>query len=126
MSDMDIANMDSSPPSPAPVTPAIFHILLALIAGANHGYAIMQEVPRLTHGRVRLGNATLYRSLQRMAVDGLVEEFSDPHSAADERRREYRLTALGRRTAVEESRRLQMLVAAARRLRLLGGRRAPR
>lgn len=106
---------------PAPVTPAVFHILLALHAGASHGYGIMQEVERLTEGRVKLGNATLYRSIQKMAVDGMVEEFSDAAATTDERRREYRLSALGLRTARVEAERHRVLVQVSRRLGLLTG-----
>ena len=94
----------------APVTPAVLHILFALIAGASHGYGIRQTIERLSAGRVKIGNATLYRSLQKMAVEGLVEEFSDPLAAIDERRREYRLTSLGLSIARSESRRLHRLV----------------
>jgi len=103
----------------SPVTPAVFHILLALVAGASHGYGIMQEVERITGGRVKLGNATLYRSIQKMAVDGMVEEFSDPEAATDARRREYRLTALGLQAARAEAKRHQLLVQISRHLGLL-------
>ena len=103
----------------APVTPAVLHILFALIAGASHGYGIRQTIERLSAGRVKIGNATLYRSLQKMAVEGLVEEFSDPLAAIDERRREYRLTSLGLSIARSESRRLHRLVNVARQLGLL-------
>ncbi len=87
-----------------PLTPAVFHILLALAAGECHGYGIMQEVERLTKGRLHLGPGTLYRSIQRMLVDGLIEETKDgPDSDSDdERRRNYRLTAFGREVARAE------------------------
>ncbi len=97
-----------------PLTPAVFHILLALAGGECHGYGIMLEVERLTGGRIRLGPGTLYRSIQRMLVDGLIEETggaSGP-SLEDERRRVYRLSPLGRRVAREEARRLAVLVKA--------------
>src|ERR1051325_604012 len=122
MSDVDIPDPDIAQPQAAeaaPPTPAVFHVLLALVAGASHGYGIMQEVQRLTGGTVRLGNATLYRSLQKMAVDGLIEEFSPVGAGSDERRREYRLTHLGRRAARAEAQRLAQLVGASRRLGLL-------
>ena len=60
-----------------PLTPAVFHIMLALAGGECHGYAIMQEVERLTGGLLNLGPGTLYRSIQRMLVDGLIEETKD-------------------------------------------------
>ena len=126
---MDISTTNAAaeashiPDGITPVTPAAFHILLALLASASHGYAIMQKVERLTGGRVKIGNATLYRSIQKLAVDGLVEEFSDPAAEGDERRREYRLTPLGLRVARSEAMRLHMLVQVARRLGLLSEKR---
>ena len=104
-----------------PLTPAMFHILLALAAGERHGYAIMREVEVLTGGAQRLGPGSLYGSIKRMLADGLIEECGarpDP-AADDERRRYYRLTDLGRRAAGTEARRLEVLVVAARGRRLL-------
>jgi DNA-binding PadR family transcriptional regulator len=88
--------------------------MLALAGGKRHGYRIMQEVERLTGGQIRLGPGTLYRSIQRMVVDGLIEELDDPEASEHERRRVYRLTPFGRRVAEEEARRLATLVKAAR------------
>jgi DNA-binding PadR family transcriptional regulator len=102
-----------------PLTPAVFALLLALHNGERHGYALMADVERLTGGTVTLGPATLYRSLQRMRVDGLVEELAGPDEAdvrADrraERRRSYRIRAKGRAAAAAEARRLATLVQAA-------------
>jgi DNA-binding PadR family transcriptional regulator len=104
-----------------PLTPAMFHILLALAGGERHGYAIMREVEVLTGGAQRLGPGSLYGSIKRMLADGLIEEWGarpDP-AADDERRRYYRLTDLGRRAAGTEARRLEVLVVAARGRRLL-------
>ena len=104
-----------------PLTPAMFHILLALAGGELHGYAIMREVEVLTGGAQRLGPGSLYGSIKRMLADGLIEECGErPDPAADdERRRYYRLTDLGRRAAGTEARRLEVLVVAARGRRLL-------
>ena len=104
-----------------PLTPAMFHILLALAGGERHGYAIMREVEVLTGGAQRLGPGSLYGSIKRMLTDGLIEECGErPEQAAeDERRRYYRLTNLGRRAAGAEARRLEVLVVAARGRRLL-------
>jgi DNA-binding PadR family transcriptional regulator len=106
-----------------PLTPAMFHILLALAGGERHGYAIMREVEVLTGGAQRLGPGSLYGSIKRMLTDGLIEECGErPDPAADdERRRYYRLTDLGRRAAGTEARRLEVLVVTARGRRLLGG-----
>jgi len=100
------------------ISPAVFSLLLALHGGERHGYALMADVEKLTDGAVVLGPATLYRSLQRMRVDGLVEEIAteDDDVRADrraERRRSYRITARGREATAAEAARLFRLVAAA-------------
>ncbi|HEY0754132.1 MAG TPA: PadR family transcriptional regulator [Ktedonobacteraceae bacterium] len=68
-----------------PLTPAVFCILLALASGEKHGYEIM-------------GSGTLYGSIKRMLADQLIEEAGERSEPTheDERRRYYRLTALGR------------------------------
>ena len=57
-----------------PLTPAIFHILLALSSGERHGYSIMKQVEADSEGRVTMGPGTLYGSLKRMLDAGLVKE----------------------------------------------------
>lgn len=105
----------------APLTPAAFHILLALADGERHGYSIMQEVTAITEGRVRLGPGTLYRSIKALLADGLIEESSERPDPAldDERRRYYRLTRPGRAMAEAEAQRLAALVRVARSRQLL-------
>src|SRR5689334_925017 len=98
-----------------------FHILLALAAEERHGYAILQEIARLTDGELDVEPGTLYRALHRMLADGWIVE-SGRRPAADlddERRRYYRLTPAGRRAATAEADRLSRLVAIARAHRLL-------
>jgi DNA-binding PadR family transcriptional regulator len=107
------------------VTPAVFALLLALVDGDRHGYALMRDVEELTGGVVRMGPGTLYRSLQRMRVDGLVEELAgaiddELSDRRAERRRVYRLTAAGRRALEEEARRFARLVDAAEAKGVLG------
>jgi DNA-binding PadR family transcriptional regulator len=104
-----------------PLTPAVFHIMLALAGGECHGYAIMQEVERLTGGLLNLGPGTLYRSIQRMLIDGLIEETKLLHDSDldDERRRYYRITPFGLEVARAEAERLELLVDAARQRKLL-------
>ena len=111
------------PESLLPLTPAVFHIMLALADGERHGYGVMQEVAALTDGALRLGPGTLYGSIKRMLADGLIEETDerpDPE-LDDERRRYYRLTDFGQRVAQLEARRLARLVDEARARRLLAG-----
>ena len=104
-----------------PLTPAMFHILLALADRERHGYHIMREVDERTGGNVKLGPGTLYGSIKRMMADGLIEELEerpDPE-LDDERRRYYRLTDFGFRVASAEAQRLEQMVRSARAKKLL-------
>lgn len=104
-----------------PLTPAMFHVLLAIADKERHGYEIMQEVQERTAGNVRLGPGTLYGSIKRMLADGLIQETDerpDPEFD-DERRRYYRLTEFGYRVAKAESERLASLLKTARAKKLL-------
>jgi DNA-binding PadR family transcriptional regulator len=108
-----------------PLTPAMFHILLALADKERHGYDIMREVDQRTEGDVRLGPGTLYGSIKRMLSDGLIEECDerpDPE-LDDERRRYYCLTDFGYRVAKAEAERLARLVKASITKKLLPARR---
>jgi DNA-binding PadR family transcriptional regulator len=104
-----------------PLTPAVFHILLALADGAKHGYAIMQEVTNISKGSINMGPGTLYGSIKRMLTQGLLEETAPPPDDDDPRRRYYRLTDLGYRVVRLEAERLATLVQAAQQRRVLGG-----
>ena len=105
-----------------PLPPATFHILLALTDGELHGYAIMKGVAARSEGTVRLGPGTLYTALKRLLQAGLVEECGEraDRERDDERRRYYRLTPVGLSVARAEARRLDALVRAARRKKLIG------
>ena len=100
----------------AEISEPVFHILVALAEGDRHGYAILQEVAERTRGQVKLGPGTLYRSIQRMLEEGLIEETRERPAAEndDERRRYYRITPLGRAAARAEAGRLADLVRLAR------------
>jgi DNA-binding PadR family transcriptional regulator len=117
-----------------PLTPVVLHILLALAerepdeSMGKHGYAVAQEVETMTDGQIRMGPGTLYGSIQRMLASSLIEEVSrgkqgtrgrSSHSDEDERRRYYRLTALGHRVLELEVARLAQVVRIARAKRLL-------
>lgn len=101
--------------SAAPLKPAVFHILLALSTGPRHGLGIADEIERLTEGAVRLGPATLYRSLGRMTAEGLIRESRAPEGAADPRRRFYAMTAAGRSALEADAARYDRLSRLARR-----------
>ena len=106
------ADIDSFLPLPT----AVFHILVALADADRHGYAIMQDVADRTAGKVRLSAGTLYSAVRRMLEQGLIEELRDSPDPdnADERRRYYRLTALGRDVALAEARRVTDLLSQAK------------
>lgn len=99
-----------------PLPPATFHILLALAADERHGYAIIQDVAARTGGEVKLSAGTLYRSIQRMLEQGLIEESRRRPAPEedDERRRYYLLTPFGSAAARAEARRLTQLVKLAK------------
>ena len=99
-----------------PLPPATFHILLALVEGERHGYAIIRDVEARTGGELRLSAGTLYRSIARMVEQGLLAEVTRRPGAGrdDERRRYYRITRFGTDVARAELRRLAQLVRLAR------------
>ena len=118
-----MSDKTSHPEEVIPLTPAVFHILLALSDMERHGYSIMQEVTKQTNGQIKLGPGTLYGSLKRMLAAQLIEESEerpDP-SLDDERRRYYRLSLWGRRVLAAEAARLAKSVELAHSKRLLGG-----
>jgi DNA-binding PadR family transcriptional regulator len=104
-----------------PLTPATFHILLALADEDRHGYAIMQRVAAETDGTIQLGPGTLYGAIKKLLLDGLIEEADErPDPILDDaRRRYYRLTKRGARVATAEAARLAAIVKLARRKKLL-------
>jgi DNA-binding PadR family transcriptional regulator len=114
---------DASMTNIAPLTPPVFHILLALAREERHGYAIMQDVEQQTEGSLQLGPGTLYGCIKRMLAAGLIEESGerpDP-GIGDERRRYYRITPAGTRAAKAEARRMATALAAAKSKRVFAG-----
>ena len=106
-----------------PLTPPVFHILLALAEEERHGYGIMQDVARQTDDALQLGPGTLYGCLKRMLAAGLIEESEerpDP-DMDDERRRYYRMTPQGERTVRAEAQRIATALAAAKSKRVFVG-----
>lgn len=103
------------------MTPAVFHVLVALAAGEKHGYAILKDVKRRSAGRVTLNVGTLYAVLKRLENDGLIEESDERPDPAldDERRRYYRITDEGQAVARADVQRMQTAVAMARAAKLM-------
>jgi|SRR5215203_836167 len=102
--------------SQVPLTPAVFHILLALAEGPLHGYGIMQAVEESASFEPVMGPGTIYGSLQRMEDAGLVKELP---ARTDDRRRVFALQPAGRRALALEAERLSRLAALVREKRLL-------
>lgn len=95
-----------------PLPPASMHLVLALLDGELHGYALMRRVEELSDGAVRMGAGTLYGTINRLLDDGVIVETTDRVERADdeERRRYYELTTSGRAVALAELSRLQAIV----------------
>ncbi len=104
-----------------PLRPVDFLVLLMLAPKERHGYGIMQDVLEHTGGHIELEAGSLYRTIRRLGGEGLLEESARRPAADldDERRRYYRLTALGRRVVAAEAARLRNLVRIAESARLL-------
>jgi len=103
-----------------PLTPAVFHILLALSTGERHGYGIMKQVETDSDGKVTMGPGTLYGSLKRMLDAGLVKESDkrvDPEMD-DERRIYYQITGIGAKTLAGELERYKRIVSVAQERKL--------
>ncbi len=94
-----------------PLQTHVFHILLSLLEGEQHGYGMIKHIARRTKGELTLGTSTLYAAIKRLLKDGLIERAEAPRQAAsdDPRRRYYRATALGRAVAREEALRIRRL-----------------
>ena len=109
----------------SPLKPLVFQVLLALVEGERHGWALVRDVQqRGGFDEIMPGN--FYRTLRAMLADGLIEEAAPRDktkaSEADERRRYFRLTAAGTAAAAAEARRLEALVLESRAKRLLAKR----
>ncbi len=120
-------NIRMSTSSPLrPLTPAVFHILLALSTSDRHGYGIMKQVEADSQGKVKMGTGTLYGSLKRMLDAGLVKESDKrvdpeldvPISTSDERRIYYQMTDLGAKALAAELERYNRIVSIAQERKL--------
>lgn len=106
-----------------PLSPAVFHLLLALAEEERHGYAIMRDIEERTDGLVKVGPGMLYGSIKWLLEERLIEEA--PRRVAkkeDERRKYYRLTGDGLTVVKAEASRLEAAVGLARARKVLGKR----
>jgi DNA-binding PadR family transcriptional regulator len=104
-----------------PLKPDVFTVLLVLLDGDAHGYAMMKAAEERTGRPGSLQPGALYRLLRQMLELELVVEVPDEQvpASADSRRRYYRITDFGRSVAAAEARRMAELVEASRHHRLL-------
>lgn len=99
-----------------PPSTAVLSMLFALGDQALHGYGIMKQVEERTAGRVSLLPSSLYATIKRMLLEGLIEEVPDQASEAapGRPRRLYRMTDRGRALAAREAERMAALLDMAR------------
>ncbi len=72
-----------------PMTETTFYMLLVL-SDPTHGYGIKRNVHELTSGRINLGSGTIYGTLQKLLIDGLIELVF-----VDDRIKAYKITPHG-------------------------------
>lgn len=101
------------------MSPIWFQILLSLADADRHGLSVMQDVLERTGGTMRLWPAMLYRNLQKLQRDGLIEEVAGPETPMPGSPRFFHITAAGKRACTAEARRLAAFVEVAREKRLL-------
>lgn len=100
----------------APLTPLSLAVLVTLGGGDRHGYALLREVEERSQGKLSPGTGSLYAALQRLMDEGLLVESPErPDDDDDARRKYYRITEAGRAAVAAEARRLEELLADARR-----------
>ena len=113
---MTPARRAKDPRSFLPLTPRAFQVMLALAPGPLHGYALIQEVARLTDQLIVMRTGTLYLLVQRLRDQDLIEPTDErpPVEEDDERRQYYVLTDLGRTVLDAEVQRLRSVMASVR------------
>ena len=94
----------------------VFYMMLTLLDGEKHGYAMMKDVETVTNGRFKLGPASLYRHIRNLLEKGLIEEVPPPDDATstDERRKYYALTHSGKTAVADEITYLEAITQLAR------------
>ncbi len=98
-----------------PMSAVEFGVLLVLAEGVSHGYAIVKGIEERTDGQISLLPGNLYAILQRLTAAGLIARAAASPSSegSANRRRNYRITAFGRRVAAAEAGRMKRMVQAA-------------
>lgn len=88
------------------LTEGVYYILLSLLEPC-HGYGIIQNVEKLSTGRVRLAAGTLYGAINTLLEKGWITALD---GEADSRKKEYEITEAGREMLQKELQRLEELV----------------
>ena len=88
------------------LTEAVFYILLSLHSPL-HGYAIMQNITKLSNGRITLGAGTLYGAINTLLERGWI---AAAPGCGSTRKKEYIITDTGRHIALKELERLEELL----------------
>ena len=96
------------------LTEVTFYILLSLYT-PKHGYAVMQFIEEKTGGRLSLGAGTLYGALNALQEKGGIAPWGDQGG----RKKEFRITDLGKDMAQKELTRLRELTDVAQ--EIIGG-----
>ncbi|MCB2353575.1 PadR family transcriptional regulator [Clostridium estertheticum] len=89
------------------LTEAVFYILLSLYS-PMHGYGIMQNVRKLSKERVNLGAGTLYGAINTLLLKKWIEFIEGDKQS---RKKEYKITDLGKAIISCEIVRLEELIA---------------
>lgn len=101
-----------------PLTEALFYILLAT-RKPNHGYGIIQQVQKITYGRLNIGPGTLYGAINSMLEKGWIKLYSEEKESR--KKKEYMITDEGKIIFKNEVKRLEELVENAKRVMIVGG-----
>ncbi|AMQ05022.1 MULTISPECIES: PadR family transcriptional regulator [Sporosarcina] len=102
--------MIKQPESFLPLSQATYYILLSL-REVRHGYAIMQDVEKISQGEVTMGPGTLYGALGKLEKQKIIQKVDIDDA---ERRKYNQLTPLGKEVLQLEFKRLESLVKNAR------------
>lgn len=98
-------------PESKPLTEPVLLILLSLVNKPLHGYGLMQDIEKISNGRVRLSTGTLYGALRRLLEESWIERFEQADTSRE--KQAYRLTPAGREHLHLELDRMKQLTRAA-------------
>lgn len=88
------------------LTEAVFYILLSLYT-PMHGYGVMQNISKMSGGRLNLGAGTLYGAINTLIEKQWIKSLS---ANIDSRKKEYIITDAGKNIVASEIVRLEELI----------------